>query len=535
MSTIEKRDTTYKIESLNSPIGDDSRDASLGEQLPEKLYPHNPEPASSKEAVHDAPEVVEQWLYNSRRPTSPHSPYSEGETVVSGFQPLEFDEKGAPIPSHRGSEVPVAERTTCGLRRRHFIACVILVWVILVAVGLGLGLGIGLRKKHFKHDAVFTEPYCVNNPQYCIGGALGSNYYTKNGTFNGTGIAIAGESWNREERKIMTVYFQHWTGEIRWIQLTPKGEWLGGSRSEVIATDAKNATPISVVAYAVNGTAQWHLFYIDESNIVREKTNTNSTNIWQDGPLNDLNLTVYDAPSVGLQACWYGNYYGDSDASVFPTHDGDNNTIPFGADTHGMHLWYPTDERTYKQYGWYEGQEQWADQQHTWNDMNAHAGVGCYSWGPGTTTYTMMVNKENTAEIWWKDSNANLTSTSKHPVNTWENATGFGIPNVHPSSSLGYTEYFYAQKLDGTIQGHNMDWSAENTTSIRANMFTVGNARGPVPGLPGTHLSVTAVGDQSGGSSLYVFYQTRGDDLSVFVRDIKGGSWSQGELPIPDE
>lgn len=54
----------------------------------------------------------------------------------------------------------------------------------------------------------------------------------------------------------MTVYFQHWTGEIRWIQLTPKGEWLGGSKSEVIVTDAKNATPISVVAYAVNGTAQ---------------------------------------------------------------------------------------------------------------------------------------------------------------------------------------------------------------------------------------------------------------------------------------
>lgn len=121
---------------------------------------------------------------------------------------------------------------------------------------------------------------------------------------------------------------------------------------------------------------------------------------------------------------------------MFPTHDGDNNTIPFGAGTHGMHLWYPTNEHTFKQYGWYEGQEQWADQQQEWNNINAHAGVGCYSWGPGTTTYSMMVNAENTAEIWWKDTNTNITSTSQHPINTWKNATGYGIPNVYPSTSL---------------------------------------------------------------------------------------------------
>jgi hypothetical protein len=268
--------------------------------------------------------------------------------------------------------------------------------------------------------------------------------------------------------------------------------------------------------------------------VVRQKTNTNRTNIWQDGPLNDLNLTAYDAPNLGLQACWYGNYYGDSDASKFPTQDGKNNTIPFSAGIHGMHLWYPTDESTFIQYGWYEGQEQWAEQ-HTWPNMNAHAGVGCYSWGPGSTTYAMMVNHDDTAEIWWKDTNVNTSSTSTHPINTWENATQYAINNVHPSTSLGYTEYLYAQKRDGTIVGHNINWAAQNTTSIEANMFTVGGVGGPMPGVKGTHMSVTAVGDQSGGTSLYVFYQTRGDDLSVFTRDIKGGQWTEGELPIPDE
>jgi hypothetical protein len=286
--------------------------------------------------------------------------------------------------------------------------------------------------------------------------------------------------------------------------------------------------------FDTNHYTQWHLFYIDKNNHVRQKQNSNATNIWQDGPLNDLNLTAYDAPNVGLQACWYGNYYGDSDAANFPTRDGKNNTIPFNADTHGMHLWYPSDETTFRQYGWYEGQEQWADQ-HTWPGMNAHAGVGCYSWGPGSTTYAMMVNEHNTAEIWWKDTNSNTSSTDAHPINTWVNATGYAIPNVHPSTSLGYTEYWYAQMPDGTIMGHNIDWDAENTTAIEENMFSVGGSRGPVPGVKGTHMSVTAVEDQSGGTSLYVFYQTRGDDLSVFTRDIKGGQWTQGELPIPDD
>lgn len=249
--------------------------------------------------------------------------------------------------------------------------------------------------------------------------------------------------------------------------------------------------------------------------------------------MNELNLTVYDAPNVGLQACWYGNYYGDSDASKFPTRDGNNNTIAFNASTPGMHLWYPSSDTVFQQYGWYEGQDQWLEE-NTWRDMNAHAGVGCYSWLPGTTTYAMMVDTEDTATIWWKDTNSSRKATDEHPINTWTNATRYAIPNVHPGSSLGFTEYFYTQMADGTIVGHDINWNAEKTTSVKENMFTVGSARGPIAGLKGTHMSVTAVEDQSGGTSLYVFYQTRGDDLSVFTRDLNGGQWTQGELPISD-
>ncbi|KAL5389669.1 hypothetical protein DPSP01_002164 [Paraphaeosphaeria sporulosa] len=532
MDPKTKVDTTYRIDSPpdnTTPFQDDSPST----QAPEKLFPVDHEPTSSKEAVHDAPEVVlEPWLVQQQR--RPTSPYSMDETVVSGFQPLEFDEKGQPV-SRRVSELPSDKAPkTCGIPRRYLFGVIILIFVVATALGLGLGLSLGNKKKS---DIISgpgdIDPYCAANPDFCVGGALGSSYYTSNGTYNGSGIALATEFWNHQERKIMTVYFQHWTGEIRSIQLTPKGEWIGGTASEVVVSDAKNATPISAVSYSLNDTSVWHIFYISKDGHVKQKVNSNSTNIWQDGPLNSLNLTAYAAPNVGLQACWYGNYYGDSDASKFPTRDGNNDTIPFSNSTPGMHLWYPTDESTFQQYGWYQGQDQWL-KENTWRDMNAHAGVGCYSWQPGTTTYAMMVDKQDTATIWWRDTNSTRKATDAHPIDSWENVTGYAIPDLYPSSSLGFTEYFYTQMVDGTIVGHDIDWGAEKTKGVDANVFTVGSAKGAIPGLKGTHLSVTAVEDQSGGTSLYVFYQTRGDDLSVFTRDLDGGQWTQGELPIPD-
>lgn len=106
----------------------------------------NDRPTSSKEAVHDAPEVViGPWLaQQQQRPTSP---YSMDETIVSGFQPLEFDEKGQPV-SRRVSELPSEKSSKkCGIPRRYLFGVIILVFVVAAALGLGLGLGLGNKEK----------------------------------------------------------------------------------------------------------------------------------------------------------------------------------------------------------------------------------------------------------------------------------------------------------------------------------------------------------------------------------------------------
>jgi hypothetical protein len=151
-------------------------------------------------------------------------------------------------------------------------------------------------------------------------------------------------------------------------------------------------------------------------------------------------------------------------------------------------------------------------------------------------SYLMMESLHQTVEFWWKDTNSSVISTDAHPVQSWQNCSGAAIPNVHPSTSLGYTTFFYAQEADTHhIRGYNISYNAENTTIIHGDDLAVGGTSGPVPGLPGTHMTVSAVPNQSGGAELYVFYQTVGNDVTLFKRDMKGGGWTQGPLPIPDK
>lgn len=270
-------------------------------------------------------------------------------------------------------------------------------------------------------------------------------------------------------------------------------------------------------------------------------TQDNETSIWESGPLSDMNLQVYDNPTVGLQACWKGNFYGDSDASKFPTQTGETNEVPFDGDK-GINIWFPSDATTFQQYTWYAGQKTW-EKLNPWKGMNTHAGVGCYSWGTGTTTYAMMVNQDNVTEIWWKDTNTNLTSKADHPINSWVNASDAAIPNVYPATSLGYTNNFYMQMADKTIKGFNISYEAEKSSIVEDDTFQITDPAGAVYALGGSHLTCTSYAETKTENnkttnvwdSLYVFVQTEGDDITAFTRPISGGQWTKGSLTIPDE
>jgi hypothetical protein len=86
------------------------------------------------------------------------------------------------------------------------------------------------------------------------GGDLSPKYFSTQGAFNGSGIALASQSFQGDEQGTMVLYYQHYAGTIRFKQLRD-GKWVGGTQSEIVAYDAKNGTPISAVAYALHNTS----------------------------------------------------------------------------------------------------------------------------------------------------------------------------------------------------------------------------------------------------------------------------------------
>ena len=252
-------------------------------------------------------------------------------------------------------------------------------------------------------------------------------------------------------------------------------------------------------------------------------------------------------PNVGLQACWYGSFYSEVNYTHSPV-PGQKNLTTDSDQTVGIHMWYATNSTNFDSWGWTYGSNDWAPQT-SFSPYNGHAGVGCYSWGPGSDTYVIFTDTDDNMRILWKELNTSLSTTPTHPVNIWQTSKGpethvqlsatdltkgdVKVP-VYQNTSIGYTNYLYAQNSNLTFSGYNITWASENTSvalNDPAQNFVVSNGE---KGLPGSHLTLTALPDSSGGDSLLVFYQTNGSDITEFVRDFNAGQWTSSTVPIPD-
>lgn len=491
-------------------------------ELPERTSAYSPEP--QKDAAAFSPGGVISPITVDLPSPGPASPGLESlrtpDQTEKEYMPhsteKELWEQPALEVSDKNPDKPPRRRTRP-----------LLFWIIgLVAclvIGLAIGLGVGLTRKSSNAS---SAPANQSPPAPT---AIPQSFLSTVGAFNGSGIALASESFASGGHGAIVMYFQHHSGQLRSAQLESNGEWQGGDVTNIVAADAKNGTPISAVAYARNQTAAWHVFYLNVNNTVTELINDNTTNVWRKGPLNDLNLQAMNDPNVGLQGCWYGSFYSDAAYNHSPVPGQTTSTGNSSDQTVGIHLWYAANATTFNSVGWTYGDDSWTDQQ-AFNGYNGHAGVACYSWGPGSDTYVMFVNLQDEVNILWKDLNTTLVGNSSHPINEWTKSN-ISIP-VFQNTSMGYTNYLYAQNPDLSISGFNVSFAAENTSipTDPADTFVINGARG----LPGTHLSVTALPDSSGGNSLLAFYQTNGSDVTEFVRDLDAGQWTSSSVPIPD-
>lgn len=189
---------------------------------------------------------------------------SEKEAVQAEKEAISQEEKETVKPSvqtdgwHAVWHGTRKDRRIAGIKASVFIASLVTIAVILA---LGTGLGIGLRNtNNMREDnssgsaasntsrlTPLTSTAAVAWPtsaEYRIGGSINASYYSRQGAWNGTGIALASQSFPEavEDAPVgsLVLYFQHHTDDLRFMRLTTKGEWVGGFEIQSVATDAKN-------------------------------------------------------------------------------------------------------------------------------------------------------------------------------------------------------------------------------------------------------------------------------------------------------
>lgn len=141
-----------------------------------------------------------------------------------------------------------------------------------------------------------------------------------------------------------------------------------------------------------------------------------------------------------------------------------------------------------------------------------------------------MLNQTNGIEIWWKDTNTNLTSTAKHPINKWTDTPIYLPWPVDSRTSLSYTQVLYAQSpLTHQFHTYNITFAAEDTVlrpNGTSNVSLPPPLEGQLPGIPGSRLSSSEMTDSEGKTEILVFYQMVGDDLVGFSRDVDSNNWA---------
>ena len=207
------------------------------------------------------------------------------------------------------------------------------------------------------------------------------------------------------------MYFQHWTGQIRWMQLGSDGKWTGGDTSSVVATNAKSNTPISAVSYAWGGVSSWRVFCmldhaksrshvlrltfdldVDNTNIIREVWSGNNTQGWATGPLSYMSVSPMDDDQVGMVACWNGPTSPEKYAEGYAT--------TTDASLLAIRLVYAKDETTFEQLSYRGDTQIWTSEQSLPN-LNGHATPTCYNRGQGTVDYLLAVDLHSEINIYW--------------------------------------------------------------------------------------------------------------------------------------
>ncbi|KAF2671173.1 hypothetical protein BT63DRAFT_423401 [Microthyrium microscopicum] len=488
----------FDIQSALYPVNPDQE---AGEPSPKHIsYPsdgrYSRAATVSPEVGADSPQAA--WAEYDADSAKEAVPPPEKEAV--SFTGYKQDDTILPKWADGGESEPNQARPIGFLRRFRWFFIGLLIGVILaLAVGLGVGFGINKKDTPTNSNATATPSPSPSN-------------FSQGGVFNMSGFAIGSQNRVSEPDGQVNLFYQHYTGELRWL-IKANDDW-SGSPQYVVATDAKNATPISTVILPLNGSyAKWHVFYIDKNNYIRERIReTSNDDKWTDGPLNDLQLIALDFPHISfasMYCAWLGS----------------------GKDE-GIQLFYASDNYTIQEVDWVASTGNWNKTGSI--SANGHIGIGSYTWdSTHSLIYLMVGNHNNELNILWKDMNSSVTATPTHPVKTWTNSSVV-IPGLYSSSSVAWNNILMQQMSNGSVIGSNVTLDAENTRLIPGSSFEL-----PTKPLLGSQIWIWEFNAAIKPQELTVIDQINGSDLTattmIFGSQSGIGNLSGTAIDIPEK
>lgn len=344
-----------------------------------------------------------------------------------GKESLPYDSTLGPTASnnHKAGTLRdrLLNRKIFGIRSRWFILAAAALLVLILVLGIGLGVG------------------------------LNSSGGFKAGALSGTKISLVAQPYMNGggSDQSLVMYFQHRSGQIRWMGLDTDGKWTGGDSSTLVADDAKLGTPISAVSYTWDGEIFWRVFCkthfdamefifsrqltyvidINTANTLQETwSQTTRDTQWALGPLSSMNISPLNADAVGLTACWFGTTSGSNK-------DFQGSALTTDAKTVQIRLTYAEDETTFKIMQYRATTQIWTTEQ-VLSGLDGHASPACHNRQPGTVDYYLFVDKQSAVNVYWcvviiskmfnlltesdrRDNSGVGANTTEHPLNVWTN------------------------------------------------------------------------------------------------------------------
>lgn len=289
--------------------------------------------------------------------------------------------------------------------------------LVLLALALGLGLGLGLTHDSGTSGGQSSAPLSTSasppsrpaDNGLKIGSSLNASYTSTDGVWNGTAITSSYQRFGPGLENIPSdgftwvIYYQHHSGELRWVWMGRDGSWQRGpAELETLARDARNSTPIAAFNPTIDSINYWNIFCRSRlalpddgldanvqpryrfrepytANRIRHRIGNSKVSGWVDGSINEKNLTVLDGDLVGLQVC------NAADARNLSS---------------SIRLFYASASTTLTEYMWDPEEDVWT-LQGTWEGYSGAAGIGCFN-GPGWRNLAL-VNDRNRLEFWYED------------------------------------------------------------------------------------------------------------------------------------